>query len=326
MKSPLSIRRSWFWILAATLFLPAWGQERVPLPAILVHAEEPAPARPAFPSELVEFEPAAPESIFAAQGPGHWDVKLRERGWILREGDVWRMWYTGYDGTREGIRLLGYATSPDGLKWTPHADNPLIRDHWVEDMQVVKHNGTYYMFAEGLNDQSQLLTSADGVHWKREGTLDIRTTDGKPLTAGPFGTPTAWFENGVWYLFYERRDEGVWLATSRDMQVWTNRQDEPVLVPGPGEYDQVMIALNQIIRHEGRYYAYFHGSGTAQPPRTWTTDIAVSTDLVHWKKYDKNPLVPGNTSSGIVVHDGRQFRLYTMHGQVDVYFPRKPAD
>lgn len=274
-----------------------------------------------FPAELVDFAAAPQNPVFIAQGPGHWDVKIRERGWILHEGDAWHMWYTGYDGTREGIRLLGYATSTDGLKWTPHPGNPLDREHWIEDMMVVKRGDTYYMFAEGAHDQAQLLTSTDRVHWKREGTLDIRYTDGKPLTPGPFGTPAAWFEDGTWYLFYERKDEGVWLATSRDLKVWTNRQDEPVLVPGPGDYDRKMIALNQILKHDGRYYALFHGSGTEQAPRTWTTDIAVSSDLMHWRKYPKNPLVPGNTSSGIVVHDGKQFRLYTMHGQVDVYFP-----
>ena len=260
--------------------------------------------------------------MFTAAGPGHWDVKIRERGWILREGDAWHLWYTGYDGTREGIRQLGYATSPDGLHWTRHADNPLCRDHWVEDMMVIKNGDTYYMFAEGLHDEAQLLTSTDRVHWKIEGKLDIRYTNGQPLTPGPFGTPTAWFEDGTWRLFYERRDAGVWLAASKDLKIWTNVQDEPVLSPGPGEYDKLMIALNQIVKLRGTYYAFYHGSGTAQRLRTWNTDIARSTDLIHWQKYPRNPLVEQNKSSGIVVPDGGGFRLYTMHEQVDVYYPR----
>ena len=35
----------------------------------------------------------------------------------------------------------------------------------------------------------------------------------------------------------ERRDAGVWLARSRDLKVWTNVSDEPVLLPGPSDYD-----------------------------------------------------------------------------------------
>ena len=37
-----------------------------------------------FPRELVEFEPYAENPIFTGAGPGHWDVKIRERGWIAR--------------------------------------------------------------------------------------------------------------------------------------------------------------------------------------------------------------------------------------------------
>ncbi len=223
--------------------------------------------------------------------------------------------------------MLGLATSRDGLSWIRHAGNPLYRRHWVEDMMIVKRGDTYYMFAEGLNDQAQLLTSRDGLDWQRVGPLDVRTTNGQPIAAGPYGTPTAWFEGGTWHLFYERGDQGVWLARSTDLQVWTNAQDDPVLSIGPEPYDKLMIALNQIVKHDGRYYALFHGSGTAQKPRLWTTNIAVSQDLIHWKKYPGNPLLPerDNKSSGILVHDGKQFRLYTMHPEVHVHFPPRPA-
>jgi predicted GH43/DUF377 family glycosyl hydrolase len=190
-------------------------------------------------------------------------------------------------------------------------------------MMIVKQNGTYYMFAEGLNDRAQLLSSQDGVHWQEMGPLDVRYTSGRPLNDGPYGTPTAWWEDGSWYLFYERGDRGVWLARSHDMGIWTNVQDEPVLKPGQGSHDQDMIALNQIIKWNGRYYAYYHGSGPGDP-RRWTTNVAVSNDLVQWRKYPANPLFPASAdkSSGIVVHDGNQFRLYTMHGQVHVHFPK----
>jgi len=277
-----------------------------------------------FPAELVRFQSYEKNPVFRGAGDNAWDAKIRERGWILREGDVWRLWYTGYRGSPDAQMMLGYATSPDGLVWTRHAANPIYRDHWVEDMMIVRQGQTYYMFAEGKDDQAQLLTSRDGLRWEREGRLDVRYVNGKPLTEGPYGTPTAWFENGVWHLFYERSDRGVWLARSTDLKVWTNVADEPVLSPGPGAYDQSMIALNQIIRYDDRYFAYYHGSGTAEKPRLWTTNVAVSTDLLHWEKFAGNPLLPEreNKSSGIVVHDGKKFRLYTMHPEVNVHFPK----
>lgn len=284
----------------------------------------PLSAAEEFPPELVRFQPYPGNPVFTGAGKDAWDAKIRERGWILREGEAWRMWYTGYDGSPNAPMMLGYATSPDGLKWTRHAGNPIYRRHWVEDMMIVRRDDTYYMFAEGRDDQAQLLTSRDGLEWQRVGPLDVRAVNGEPIAKGPYGTPTAWYEDGVWNLFYERSDLGVWLARSTDLKVWTNVRDEPVLSPGPGAYDRLMIAMNQVIKHDGRYYAYYHGSGTSQKPRLWTTNVAVSTDLLHWHKYAGNPLLPegDNKSSGIVVHDGRQFRLYTMHPEVQVHLAK----
>lgn len=275
-----------------------------------------------FPAELTQFVPAPNNPVFTAEGEGHWDVKIRERGWILRDGDTWRLWFTGYDGTKPGQKMLGLATSSDGLHWERDSRNPIYRETWCEDMMVVKVDGIYYMFAEGAKDQAQLLTSSDGIEWKRRGTLDIRLTNGDPIPPGPFGTPTAWLEAGTWYLFYERADQGVWLATSRDLEVWRNVQDEPVLAKGPEAFDKYAVALNQIISHEGLYYAYYHGSDTPQW-REWSVNIARSKDLVHWEKSQQNPLTTGNQSSGIVVPDGKKFRLYTMHNEVRVYLPKE---
>jgi hypothetical protein len=278
----------------------------------------------AFPSELVDWVPGPKNPVFQAGGAGCWDLKIRERGWILRENGTYHLWYTGYDGTREGTKLLGYAVSDDGLHWTPSPKNPLCRGHWVEDVMVVRHGETYYMFAEGAaHGHAELLTSKNRVDWKWEGPLQIRTADGKSDAQPPCGTPTIWVENGVWYLFYERHDLGVWLATSKDplSRVWTNVSDDPVLVPGPADYDKQLIALDQIVKHDGAYFAFYHASGD-NTPRTWNTNVARSTDLRHWQKYPRNPIVEDNKSSGIIVADGRRFRLYTMHEEIDVFYPR----
>jgi hypothetical protein len=286
---------------------------------------ETRPAEDKFPPELVKFTALQKEPVFAAE-PGKWDAKIRERGWIMIEDGVWKLWYTGYDGTDEGLRMLGYATSPDGIRWTRSPKNPLVRDHWVEDMMIVKDRGKYWMFAEGRQDRAHLLVSDNGTDWTRVGQLDVRLTSGKPIPDGPYGTPTAWLEKGTCYLFYEREDKGIWLATSTDMKVWKNVQDEPVLSPGPAAYDKDLVALNQIIRHKDRYYAYYHGSARTGPnAKLWSTAVATSTDLVHWEKYPGNPLLPTaeNKSSGILVHDGEKYRLYTMHPAVYVHVPAK---
>jgi hypothetical protein len=210
------------------------------------------------------------------------------------------------------------------LHWTRFPQNPVYDAGWVEDVMIVPHEGRLYMFAEGERDRAQLLVSADGVRWERVGSLDVRLTNGEPIPPGPYGTPAALCEGGVWSLFYERGDKGVWLARSKDLKVWTNVSDEPVLRPGPGDYDAARIALNQVFKYQGRYYASYHGTDDRDTPSLWTSNLAVSDDLRTWTKYPGNPLFPkqANRSSGVFVPVGeRAFRLYTMHSKVEAFLP-----
>jgi hypothetical protein len=276
-----------------------------------------------YPPEIVKFVPFPGNPVFQPE-MGKWDARIRERGWIMIEEGVYKLWYTGYDGSKEGIRRLGYATSKDGIRWTRHPRNPLLKDVWVEDMMIVKDQGKYYMFAEGRNDLAHALVSENGIDWEPLGKLDIRLKNGQPIADGPFGTPTVWLENGLWHLFYERNDAGIWLAKSKDRKVWKNVQDEPVLSPGPADYDKDLIALNQIIKYKGRYYAFYHGSMKSGPLKGfWCTGVASSLDLLNWEKYPGNPLFPAqeNKSSGIVIPDGNRFRMYTMHPEVQLHLP-----
>ncbi len=280
-----------------------------------------------FPPELVDFVPYAQNPVFTGTGKDTWDKMIRERGYILKEGDSWKMWYTGYNYDRSKTMHLGYATSNDGIHWERYSENPIFDEYWTEDVFVVRHKGTYYMVAEGVDDVAHMLTSSDGIHWQRQGDLDIRKVNGEPIGPGAYGTPTLWIEDDIWYLFYEREDLGIWLATSADHKVWTNVQDDPVIEIGPGAYDAKGVALNQIIKYHGRYYGYYHGTPD-EDWASWNSNVAVSDDLIHWEKYDKNPIVEtdsntNNYSSPILVQDGGQYRLYTMHDKVRLYFPRK---
>jgi len=272
-----------------------------------------------FPNELVHVVPYQKNPVFSGTDTTTWDRHIRERGWILNEDGEYHMWYTGYI-KEDSEKHLGYATSKDGLIWARYPSNPIYSSGWVEDVCVIKSGGTYYMFSEGRGDTAHLLTSTDRIHWAEQGNLDIRMMNGTPISPGPFGTPAVWKENDTWYLFYERNDLGIWLAVSKDLKVWTNVQDQPVIAMGPEAYDQFAVAMDQIIKYKGSYYGYYHASAY-KDWREWSTNIAVSKDLVHWKKYPGNPVLKENKFSAIAVFDGKVHRLYAMHDKVTVHFP-----
>lgn len=276
-----------------------------------------------FPKELTDFEPYSGNPVFAGTGnPDTWDEKIRERGFVMNENGKYYLWYTGYDQkTGKQMKYLGLATSDDGLTWTRYGNSPVYRERWVEDMFVLKDEGTYYMFAESRDDIPRLFISSDRVNWKDRGRLDVRNVNGTPISDGPYGTPTVVKKGRTWYLYYERNDAAVWCATSSDLNIWTNVSDEPVLKCGPDAYDMYAVAFNKIILHKGVYYAYYHASAFKNWAE-WTTNVAASKDLIHWEKYNANPILKENASSGYPVWDGKQYRFYTAHPDVRVYFPK----
>jgi len=275
-------------------------------------------AQNAFPSELVNFKAYAENPVFTGTNLDTWDKQIRERGFILKEGPNYHLWFTGYSPASP-TKFLGYASSKDGIHWNRFSKETIHPGQWVEDMCVVKSGKTYYMFAEGEGDIAHMLVSKDRVHWQEKGNLDIRNVNGTPIRKGAYGTPTVLKAKGIWHLFYERDDLGIWLATSKDLKTWTNVQDEPVIKMGPDTYDLFAVAMNQVIRYKGLYYGYYHASAF-KDWHEWSTNIAVSSDLIHWKKYEKNPIMGNNQSSGMVLKDGKGFRIYTMHKKVNLYF------
>lgn len=305
---------------------------RVVIACLLALVAATARGEGAVPRELVTFGPPSAGPLFAGGGADAWDRDLRERGWILRYGGCWHLWYTGSNPDRDPGRRLGHATSGDGLNWT-RAAGPLLPGRWVEDVCVARASGSvgerFLMVAEGEHDMAHLLASRDLVSWLPCGPLDIRFASGAAIPDGPRGTPTLWFDGGLWHLYYERRDDGVWLATSRDCRTFTNVSDEPVLACGPEAFDRHGIAIDQIVRFDGRWYAYYHAS--PDPDRqTWQTCIATSDDLIQWEKWEGNPVLPVDPahpkrSSATVIHDGERLRLYTTHPDVRVRFSVDPV-
>ena len=149
-----------------------------------------------------------------------------------------------------GTSRIGYASSADGTHFTVR-DQPVFvpeadyeKDGGVEDPRVVKIGDLYYMTYTGYNKRDAqlcLATSNNLIRWERRGVL-------LPAYKGTWNT--GWTKsgaivpqkiNGKWWMYYlgtapDKRDY-MGLASSSDLQHWTDATKEPVLPRRPGAFD-----------------------------------------------------------------------------------------
>ncbi|MBN1341858.1 MAG: glycosylase [Phycisphaerae bacterium] len=259
---------------------------------------------------LRSWTPCRENPVLTSGAAGSWDENIRERMWVLREGDTYHGWYAGwrgpYDKSRPKLAKLGHATSKDGLHWTKHPGNPIFADRWVEDICVVKDGDTYFMYAEDESENKtvlHLLTSKDRVRWTQRGNV-LEKLDGSKWEGGWVGTPLVWKEGPKWFLLYEGGPPGdVALATSKDGVHWTRSERNPVLTEGKGWEDQV-TAPDSIVKVGDVYHLFYHACG-----KRWQSGLATSRDLLTWTRYEGNPIAPH--PSPVVVDAGDRYLLYT---------------
>lgn len=146
---------------------------------------------------------------------------------VLREGETWRMWYSG-GGLEEPV-AIGHATSHDGLVWTKDAANPVLvpdpTNPWEQERatgaQIVPYDGGYLAFYIGFEDidtaRVGLARSGDGLtNWERHPANPIVAPTPGGWDAEACYKPFAILEDGGWRLWYNGRredDERIGLAT-----------------------------------------------------------------------------------------------------------------
>ena len=107
--------------------------------------------------------------------PGSWDDNSVVPGSAIFDSGVFKLWYSGYNGSAIQI---GYAESTDGIEWTKHVDPVLGRvsypgawDSGVSNPSVVHDGSVYHMWYAGGGDRSVVSIgyafSSDGIEWFR---------------------------------------------------------------------------------------------------------------------------------------------------------------
>jgi len=91
-----------------------------------------------------------------------WDGKYVMHPWVVKDGDVYYMWYSAHNGNLNQQRL-GMAKSTDGLNWVKSPGNPILPDPTAgyAEPSVIKDGNTWRMWLIARADS--VVTSGDGV-------------------------------------------------------------------------------------------------------------------------------------------------------------------
>ena len=116
---------------------------------------------------VLNHGPAGSADSFSAADPA-----------VLKDGSVWKMWYTGDDSSKKRI---AYATSPDGITWAKGGKVIAPEDPGVSANiafgafapTVWKTGSTYSMLLTGrkivgggvFQTKVMMTTSSDGIVW-----------------------------------------------------------------------------------------------------------------------------------------------------------------
>jgi predicted GH43/DUF377 family glycosyl hydrolase len=136
------------------------------------------------------------------------------------EARLYRMWYSG--GEQHEPDAIGYATSPDGLKWTRNAGNPIFRpipEHaWEKDRvtacQVVRRGDWHLMLYIGFRDRDHaqigIARSRDGITgWQRHAANPIIRPGKDQWDHDAVYKPSALCDGRRWLLWYNGRKGGA---------------------------------------------------------------------------------------------------------------------
>lgn len=99
--------------------------------------------------------------------------------YVMKEGSLWRMWYTsflrwGEEGEHKHYYVIKYAESQDGIHW--RRDGKICiniqnsSEYAIGKPSVFKYENTYYMWYVYRGEQYRigLAISQDGIEWERK--------------------------------------------------------------------------------------------------------------------------------------------------------------
>ena len=229
------------------------------------------------------------QPIFCHGAQGTFDSTKIDHPAVLRFGGKFHMWYTAGDATSQ--YKIGYATSPDGIRWTRGNEGRPVLTAGVSgkfDDKVVLHPavvrdeaGLLHLWYNGVGAQPTFrvghATSRDGVHWQRQ-------NQGNPvLVPSQVGDDKEVYvynvhvrlEQGVYHMWYSAvigeygagGHNCLTYASSKDGTNW-KKDETPTLISGPpGSIDEYATFACYVVPREDGLWMYYSAADKKQTYR-----------------------------------------------------------
>lgn len=140
---------------------------------------------------------------------------------VIKDGSVWKMWYTGHNSNEKFAVMYATAPQPQG-PWTKYSNKFVFNPtDYTWPMEVWKEKGKYYMTygiysSEHHFDQIYLASSEDGIGWTKKGAV-FTAAGGDGWDGWQVRGPNQIKAGNVWYTFYDGSDPetySIGVATS----------------------------------------------------------------------------------------------------------------
>jgi predicted GH43/DUF377 family glycosyl hydrolase len=312
-------------MVATTLLLPlAFAQDGGPVSVSLL----PGTAEPV---------------LFGGMQPGV-DDQLAGEVSIVVHDDLFHAFYITRIDNAHPINI-SYATSPDGILWTPYENNPIFTGDGTGfdsagvrgPLVSVENDGTWLMYYNGIPSLSQTAdaigtgkaTASEPIGpWERQDApIFSRSDNGRAWDGDVMFMDDILKTDEGYTLYYTARggtgERHMGMATSEDGESWARhndpstdqiafRESDPVFRAGEPDTWEESVGLADIWQSDYGYEMLYTGSGIG---------YAFSEDGINWTRYAGNPLLPpvetGSIFSPDVIEIDDIFYVYYSVVEVD---------
>jgi predicted GH43/DUF377 family glycosyl hydrolase len=213
--------------------------------------------------------------------------------------------------------------------------------HAVDCPFVFTHQGVFYMMYVGFDGtgyQTALATSSNLLDWEHQAVILPRLESNARWDH--VGAAGSWMplesnalyelprlkkiDNRYWMIYHAYPDEGYEAGGAVMGLAWTEdenllewqRLDEPIFTYQNGmDWEKAGLYKCCVIEHQEKYWMFYNAKRDNQWPWIEETGLAFSNDLIHWERYEENPVLEVKEGSFFsqffsdpcIKHDGFQW-------------------